>query len=76
MKPDELQPSDSFVLRIWWEEDAQPVWRGWVRHTSTGEAFYFRRLADLLAFVEAHTGPLARHPHSRATQIGDEIIDP
>jgi hypothetical protein len=55
--------SNSFVLRIWWEEgDAQPAWRGWVQHATTGEARYFECLADLLAFVEGHTGSLAYAP--------------
>ena len=47
--------SDSFVFRIWWEEDG---WRGWVQHAVSGENRYFERLPDLLHFVEARTGPL------------------
>ncbi|RLC73656.1 MAG: hypothetical protein DRJ03_25720 [Chloroflexi bacterium] len=47
--------SNSFVLRIWWEEEG---WRGWVQHAASGESRYFERLADLLAFVEAQTGSL------------------
>ncbi len=54
--------SNSFVLRIWWEEGTRPVWRGWVQHAATGETRYFQRLSDLLAFVEAHTGSLAQAP--------------
>jgi hypothetical protein len=53
--------SNSFVLRIWWEEgEASPVWRGWVQHAASGDARYFQRLADLLAFVEAHAGLLSK----------------
>jgi hypothetical protein len=48
----------SFVLRIWWEGNDQPIWRGWVQHAASGETRYFLQLADLLAFVEAHTGRL------------------
>ncbi|MDQ7029936.1 MAG: hypothetical protein Q9O62_09270 [Ardenticatenia bacterium] len=51
--------SDSFVLRIWWEEEG---WRGWVQHATSGESRYFVRLADLLAFLEAYTGPLEQAP--------------
>ncbi len=52
--------SNSFVLRIWWErEDAQAEWRGWVQHAASAHYRYFHHLADLLAFVEEHTGPLA-----------------
>ena len=53
----ERHRSDSFVLRIWWEEEG---WRGWVQHAASGESRYFARLADLLAFVEAQTGPLGQ----------------
>ncbi len=54
--------SSSFVLRIWWEQtdaiEGQAVWRGWIQHVASGDAHYFQRLADLLAFIEAHTGAL------------------
>lgn len=49
--------SNSFVLRIWWE-DGQAEWRGWVQHAGSTHSRYFHHLADLLAFVEEHTGPL------------------
>lgn len=51
----ERHRSNSFVLRIWWEEEG---WRGWAQHAASSETRYFERLADLLAFVEAQTGPL------------------
>jgi hypothetical protein len=55
--------SNSFVLRIWWEKGAgQPTWRGWMQHASSGESHYFDCLIDLLAWIEARTGPLARAP--------------
>lgn len=62
--------SNSFVLRIWWEEDAQPVWRGWVQHAASGEICYFRRLSDLLGFIEAHTGSLAQGPGVGSIEAG------
>jgi len=55
----EMRGSNSFVLRIWWEEGEEPpVWRGWVQHAISGETQYFERFDDLLGFVEAHTGLL------------------
>jgi hypothetical protein len=55
----ERSSSNSFVLRIWWEEEGEaPVWRGWVQHATSGEACYVRRLADLVAFLEMHAGTL------------------
>jgi hypothetical protein len=55
--------SNSFVIRIWWEEGKElPTWRGWVQHAASGQSLYFRHMLDLLAFVEAHTGPLAQAP--------------
>ena len=70
MKSEEQRHSNSFVLRIWWEEDAQPIWRGWAQHATTGETRYFRRLSDLLAFVEAYTGPLTHG--AEAVEAGRE----
>lgn len=71
MKREEQHHRNSFVLRIWWEEGTQPhQWRGWVQHAATGETRCFRRLTDLLAFVEAHTGPLAQAPDAEAHEAG------
>jgi len=56
-KHPEHQPG-SFVLRIWWEGEKNPLWRGWIQHAATGQVRYFHRLADLLAFVQERTGPL------------------
>ena len=61
--------SNSFVLRIWWEEEG---WRGWVQHAASGETRYFERLADLLAFVEAQTGSLEQVAADRAEKGDDE----
>jgi hypothetical protein len=31
-----------------------------VQHAATGKSRYFDHMADLLAFIEAHTGPLVK----------------
>ena len=57
----EQSRSNSFVLRIWWEEGEEvDAWRGWVQHAASGESRYFERVGDLIGFVETCTGPLAR----------------
>jgi len=50
---EEHRRGDSFVLRIWWEEE-ETSWRGWIQHAATGDSRYFNRLVQLLTFVEAH----------------------
>ena len=37
-------PSHFFTLRLWPEEgeDAEPLWRGRVQHTASGEVRYFQ----------------------------------
>ena len=66
-----LRRSNSFVLRVWREEDARPhEWRGWVQHAITGETCYFHRLADLVAFVETHTGPLGQDTEAVGARKG------
>ncbi|MFL7794723.1 MAG: hypothetical protein AB8I69_21445 [Anaerolineae bacterium] len=58
---DRQHRSDSFVVRIWWEEGGEsPVWRGWVQHAASGETRYFHRVGDLLDFVEGCTGALIK----------------
>jgi hypothetical protein len=46
---------DSFILRIWREGESQ-AWKGWVQHTSSGATTPIHTPADLLAFIEQHTG--------------------
>lgn len=44
----------SFVMTLWLEPqemEADPEWRWRVVHVQSGEQVYFRRLADVLAFV-------------------------
>ena len=53
--------SNSFVLRIWWEEgNGDLVWRGWIQHAASGNSHGLRQLSDLLAFIETYTGSLAQ----------------
>ena len=50
---------DSFVMVVWLESDgetAEPEWRWRVNHVKTGEQVYFRRLADVLAYVSEKAG--------------------
>jgi len=61
---DRQHSSNSFVVRIWWEQDPQPLWRGWVQHAGSGARQYFDCLTDLLMFIESHTGSLAQAPNS------------
>jgi len=66
--------SNSFVLRVWWEEGTQPdQWRGWVQHAATGATRYFRQVADLLAFIEARTGPLTQDQDAESEK-GEEVV--
>ncbi len=53
--------SDSFVLRIWWEEEER-TWRGWVQHAGTGQITYVQSLGELLAFIQQYTGDLTTNP--------------
>ncbi len=64
----EQRRSDSFVVRIWWErgDGAQSVWRGWAQHAASGKQHYFADVAQLLAFIEAHTGSLSHAPARNA----------
>jgi hypothetical protein len=60
MAKEQLHHSDSFVVRIWWEQEngGQFSWRGWVQHAATGESSYFHCVTALLTFITTHTGPL------------------
>jgi len=60
MMSKEQHQSDSFVVRIWWEhgDEAHSVWRGWVQHAASSEQCYFADVAQLVAFIESHTGSL------------------
>lgn len=61
---DEDRRSDSFVVRIWWEQadKEQTFWRGWIQHAITGDTSYFHCIVDLLSFIEGYTGSLAQVP--------------
>jgi hypothetical protein len=69
-------PSNSFVLRIWWEKgDTQPTWRGWMQHAGSGESHYFDCLADLLALIEAKTGPLVQISGVESIRKADDTME-
>lgn len=48
----------SFVMRLWLEGGRQESgqWRWHVHHVQSGEERYFRKLADVLAFVAEKAG--------------------
>ncbi len=50
----EARVAASFVARIWLESrpNAQPRWRGHIRHVQSGEQAYFQRLQDMQRFLE------------------------
>ena len=67
--PDQPQPRNSFVLRIWREEEdgrEQSIWRGWIQHVRSGEEVYVQNQAELIQFIEQHTGKLEDARHSLA----------
>jgi len=59
--------SNSFVLRIWWEEEER-TWRGWVQHAGTGQITYVRSLKELLAFIQQYTGDLTPSPRHSSSE--------
>ncbi|NBD35521.1 MAG: hypothetical protein GVY30_05935 [Chloroflexi bacterium] len=69
---DEDHRSDSFVVRIWWEqaEKEQPFWRGWIQHAITGNTSYFHCIVDLLSFIEGYTGSLTQAPEAEPDKKG------
>ena len=58
--PEEPSRSESFVVRIWWEnqDDLAQIWRGWAQHAASGKSRYFDQIADLVAFLDSLVGPL------------------
>jgi hypothetical protein len=52
---------DSFLVRIW-RDRGKPEWKGWVQHTRSGESALLHSRAELLAFLEHHTGELPDPP--------------
>ncbi len=49
----------SFVMTLWLEPravEAEPEWRWRVTHVQTGEQVYFRRVADVLAYISTKAG--------------------
>jgi hypothetical protein len=71
-REDEGRARGSFVVRIWWEKEAEATgaaWRGWAQHAASGESVCFRHAIDLLTFIESHTGSLAQ------TREGGDRVD-
>jgi hypothetical protein len=48
-------------------------WRGWVQHAATGATRYVCQVAELLAFIEARTGPLTQEPDVKS-EGGEKVI--
>ncbi len=44
-------PREVFIVRLWSESRARPIWRGQVQHVRTGQVAYVRGLEELLAFL-------------------------
>jgi len=44
----------TFIVRIWTEhaEGEAPQWRGQVEHLQSGEKVYFRKLGQMVAFID------------------------
>jgi hypothetical protein len=57
----------SFILRIWQEGENQE-WKGWMQYANNGETSPLRTLADVLVFIERHTGELFPHTWEGQTQ--------
>jgi hypothetical protein len=45
---------ESFLVRFWQEQE-QPVWKGWVQHVGSGESASLEDVEDLSAFVKRWT---------------------
>ena len=54
--PDRKSTSQSFVLRLWYEDDENGgTWRGWIQHAGSGEKRYLHSPEEILAFLQQHT---------------------
>ena len=45
---------ESFLVRIW-QEQGQPVWKGWVQHVGSGESALLDNVEELSTFVKRWT---------------------
>lgn len=43
--------TQSFVVRIWLEEDDRATWRGHITHVRSGDRRYVEQLADIVDFI-------------------------
>jgi len=48
---------NSFLIRIWHEEERNPTWRASVMHLATRELRYFTTYNDLCTFLDRWTEP-------------------
>lgn len=55
------EPTQSFIIRIWYEEtgveNGGHVRRGSIEQVSTQERLFFNQLKDVIGFIEAHALP-------------------
>jgi len=67
-------PSSSqhtFIVRFWWEpqgagSDRTRGWRGRVDHVQSGEGMTFKKLHQLLTFIEGFITPAQSPPFDQA----------
>jgi hypothetical protein len=47
-----------FIIRVWWERrealDAEPLWRGYIEHVTSGNQRYFTNLGDAFVFIRSY----------------------
>lgn len=49
--------TQSFIVRIWREEDGHSTWRGHITHVPSGEKKYFQELSDITNFIKRYLDP-------------------
>lgn len=58
--------TDSFIVKIWLEDDSsrfnQVVWRGHITHVASGERRYVKDLDDILVFIGSYLERLGGNP--------------
>lgn len=65
------QIMQSFVARIWLErtEDAEPEWRGHIRHIQGCEETYFHDLEEMSEFMQEVSGIPAAPPNADPDKV-------
>jgi len=51
----------SYLLRLWWSDEDEVVWRASLESPMNGERQGFASLKDLFAFLEAQTDNVVSH---------------